>query len=255
MTPREPVVSVAIPVHDEESILRPACEELMARLEERGLDYELVISENGSRDRTREILRALAAERPRLRALHGDRPDYGGALRRAILEARGRYVLCDEIDLCDVRFYDRALAILEAGGADVVVGSKRAPGAEDRRPPFRRFATFAHNLLLRILFGFRGTDTHGPKALVRERVAPVAARCVSDRDAFASELVLRAGLERLRVVEIPIALAERRPPSVGLLRRVPDVLRQLARLFWVLRLRGRAAAEERPAVAEPDRRP
>jgi hypothetical protein len=74
------------------------------------------------------------------------------------------------------------------------------------------------------------------KAFSRVRIAPVASRCVVDRDVFASELVLRAGLEGKRVVEIPIELHEKRPPSVGLLRRVPNVLRQVARLFWVLRV-------------------
>jgi hypothetical protein len=37
-------------------------------------------------------------------------------------------------------------------------------------------------------------------------------------------------------VEIPIELHEKRPPSIGLLRRVPNVLRQVGRLFWVLRV-------------------
>ena len=64
----------------------------------------------------------------------------------------------------------------------------------------------------------------------------MASRCVVDRDVFASELVLRAGMEGNRVVEIPIELHEKRAPSVGLLRRVPNVLRQVARLFWVLRV-------------------
>ena len=90
--------------------------------------------------------------------------------------------------------------------------------------------------LLRMALGFHGTDTHGVKAFSREAIAPVAGRCVVDRDVFASELVLRAGLEGKRVVEIPVQLHEKRPPSVGLLRRVPNVLRQVARLFWVLRV-------------------
>ncbi len=243
-----PRLSIVIPVFDEEAIVREACEELMARLDERGHDYELILTENGSRDRTVEILQRLSAERPRLRWLHGDEPNYGMALRRGILAARGTFVLCDEIDLCDVRFYDRALPMLEAG-TDMVVGSKRAPGAEDHRPAFRRFATLVHNLLLRILLGFRGTDTHGPKAFVRERIAPTAARCVADRDVFASELVMRAGLEGKRVVEIPIVLAEKRPPSVHLLRRVPNVLRQVARLLWVLRVHSPARSEERAAAS------
>jgi glycosyltransferase involved in cell wall biosynthesis len=238
-----PRLSVVIPVFDEEGIVREACQELMARLDERGWDYELVLSENGSRDRTVEILRTLAAERPRLRFLHSDAPNYGLALRRGILEARGLYVVADEIDLCDVRFYDRALAILDAGGADMVIGSKRAPGSQDHRPAYRRVATAVHNTLLRVALGFQGTDTHGVKAFVRERIAPTAERCVVDRDVFASELVLRAGLEGKRVVEIPVTLEEKRPPSIALFKRVPNVLRQVAKLFWVLRVRAPPARD------------
>lgn len=242
MVPSTPELSVVIPVFDEEGIVREACEELMARLDERGWDYELLLSENGSKDRTLEILRALSAERPRLRFLHSDRPNYGLALKRGILEARGHHVVCDEIDLCDVGFYDRALPMLREGLADMVVGSKRAPGSEDRRPAYRRLATAAHNRLLRVALGFQGTDTHGVKAFVRERIAPTAARCVVDRDVFASELVLRAALEGRRVTEIPVTLAERRPPSIALFSRVPNVLLKVAKLIWVLRVRAPARA-------------
>jgi hypothetical protein len=38
------------------------------------------------------------------------------------------------------------------------------------------------------------------------------------------------------VVEIPVTLAEKRPPSIALFRRVPNVLKQVVRLFWVLRV-------------------
>ena len=158
-------------------------------------------------------------------------------------------MLCDEIDLCDLSFHDRALPLLEAGAAELVVGSKRAPGARDGRPLHRRLATWAHATLLRLLLGFRGTDTHGPKAFLRERLAPVVGRCLVDRDVFASELVIRAELDGVRVVEIPLALREKRPPSVGLWRRLPAVLTRVARLVWVLRFassrpRGSAAAAD-----------
>jgi len=230
-----PKLSVVIPVYNEESIVRETCLELMAALDQRGWEYELLLTENGSKDRTVELLEGLAAEHPRLRFIHSDQPNYGLALRRGILEARGTYVVADEIDLCDVRFYDRALAVLDAGGADMVVGSKRAPGSQDHRPAYRRVATAVHNTLLRVALGFQGTDTHGVKAFVRERIAPTAGRCVVDKDVFASELVLRAGLEGKRVVEIPITLEEKRPPSIALFRRVPNVLRQVGKLVWVLR--------------------
>ncbi len=248
-----PRLSIVIPVYNEETIVREACLELMARLDERGWDYELVLTENGSKDRTVEILRHLSEERPRLRYIHSDRPNYGLALKRGILEARGQYVGCDEIDLCDIRFYDRALAILDAGGADMVVGSKRAPGSEDHRPAYRRLATYVHNTILRIALGFQGTDTHGVKAFVRRRIGPTASRCVVDKDVFASELVLRAGLEGKKVVEIPISLQEKRPPSIALFKRVPNVLRQVVRLFWILRFRApaRVPAEDCEPAAVP----
>ena len=245
-----PDLSVVIPVFDEEEIVEQACRELMAQLDARGWDYELVLSENGSRDRTVAILERLARERPRLRFLSSPEPNYGLALKRGILAARGRLVVADEIDLCDVSFHDRALPILHAGRADMVVGSKRARGSEDLRPAYRRLATWVHNSLLRVALGFQGTDTHGVKAFWRAAIAPVAERCVVDRDVFASELVLRAGLEGKRVLEIPIALREKRPPSVGLVRRVPNVLRQVARLFWVLRFRSPARHGGR-GVARP----
>jgi glycosyltransferase involved in cell wall biosynthesis len=244
-----PYLTVVIPVFDEELIVREACRELIERLTERGYAFEVLVTENGSRDRTLEILKALSAEEPRLRYLHTERPNYGEALKRGILEARGHYVVADEIDLCDVGFYDRALAVLEKDGVDMVVGSKRAPGSRDLRPAYRRLATAVHNTVLRLVLGFKGTDTHGVKAFVRERIAPTAARCVVDRDVFASELVLRAGLEGKSVIEIPVTLAEKRPPSIALFKRVPNVLRQLVRLFWVLRVRARPAREAEPAHA------
>jgi glycosyltransferase involved in cell wall biosynthesis len=242
-------LTVVIPVYNEESIVREACQELMARLDERGWDYEVLVSENGSRDGTVEILRQLSAESPRLRFVHSDEPNYGLALRRGILEAAGEYVVADEIDLCDVRFYDRALRILDEGGADMVVGSKRAPGSLDRRPAYRRLATAVHNTVLRIALGFQGTDTHGVKAFVRDRIAPTAERCIADKDVFASELVLRAGLEGKEVIEIPVTLEEKRPPSIALFKRVPNVLRQVGRLFWVLRVRSPPEREGRRAQA------
>ncbi|HEX7487421.1 MAG TPA: glycosyltransferase family 2 protein [Anaeromyxobacteraceae bacterium] len=231
-----PKLSVVIPVYNEESIVRETCLDLMAALDQRGWEYELVLTENGSKDRTLDLLGGLAAEHPRLRFIHSDEPNYGLALRRGILEARGTYVVADEIDLCDPHFYDRALAVLDAGGADMVIGSKRAPGSHDHRPGYRRLATAVHNTLLRVALGFQGTDTHGVKAFVRERIGPTAERCVVDKDVFASELVLRAMLEGKRVIEIPITVGEKRPPSIALFRRIPNVLRQVAKLFWVLRV-------------------
>jgi hypothetical protein len=166
-------------------------------------------------------------------------PNYGKALRRGILEARGTWVICEEIDLCDLDFHRRALEHLRHGDADMVVGSKAMKGASDHRPLMRRAATRVLNGLLRVALDFRGTDTHGLKAFHRETVLPIVEQCVIDRDLFASELVIRIGRAGLRVLEIPIRLDEKRPPAINLVKRVPNVLRGMAKLTRVIRFGGK----------------
>jgi len=232
------MISIVIPVYNEASIVREAAAELCRKLDALRWEYELILSENGSRDGTLQILEALPAQLPRTRWLHEDDANYGRALKIGILQARGEVVICDEIDLCDVEFYQRALPILEQG-ADMVVGSKAMKGANDGRPLVRRLATRTITLLLRVVTGFRGTDTHGLTAFKRERLVDVARACVVDRDLFASEFVIRAQRMGRDVREIPIALQEKRPPSTHLLRRVPRVLKGLFKLGWTIRVRHR----------------
>ena len=233
-----PHVSVVIPVYNEEAIVEQAAADLTRGLDERQWDYEIIFAENGSKDRTPQLLEEMCRKNPRLRWFHNETPNYGSALKRGILEARGDLVVCDEIDLCDLVFYDQAVPRLERREADMIVGSKAARGASDRRPFVRRVATRMHNGLLRVTLGFKGTDTHGLKAFRRARLLPIIDRCVVDMDVFASELVVRAWREGLEVREIPIQLQEKRQPSIHLFKRVPNVLKNVARLVYVIRVRG-----------------
>ncbi len=241
-----PELSLVIPVYNEEAILEQSLDELCDRLDEAGLNYEVVLAENGSRDRTVELGQAVAARRPRVRVFSYPEPNYGGALREGILRARGRYVICEEIDLCDVGFHLRALEVLRADEADVVIGSKAMRGAADTRPVLRRVATKVYNGVLRVTLGFSGTDTHGLKALRREAVLPVVARCVVEFDVFASELVIRAERDGLRVHELPVTIEEKRAPSVHLVKRVPRVLKNLSRLWVSIHLSSGGVGSDRP---------
>jgi glycosyltransferase involved in cell wall biosynthesis len=230
-----PTLSVVIPVYNEEAILATSLTELIDQLAREGRSFEIIVAENGSRDRTVAIARELGARHPELRLLSLDEPNYGAALKRGIAAARGEYIVCDEIDLGDLDFYRRSLALLESKQAEFVIGSKAMPGSHDRRPPVRRVATLVINGMLRVLVDFRGTDTHGLKAFRRDRVADVAARCKVDRDLFASELVIRCYREGVHVVEIPVEVIEKRRPSINLLRRVPGVLKHMVRLTLLFR--------------------
>jgi glycosyltransferase involved in cell wall biosynthesis len=230
MSAAEPHLSVVIPVYNEEGILRGSVLELQQKLRRFGWSYEIVLCENGSRDRTVEIGKELEAESAEVRMLSVGKPNYGLAMKTGILSARGHYVICDEIDLLDTEFYARSMALLERSDTDLVVGSKTMVGSNDQRPIFRRVATRVYNGVLRVACHYRGTDTHGLKAFKREALLETAERCVLDRDVFASEFVIRAHREGKKVVEIPFAVREKRPPSINLVKRVPHVLKSVVKL-------------------------
>ncbi len=241
---KSPDVSVVIPVYNEEGILSASVHDLFSKIRASrkldGLTFEVILSANGCRDRTVDIAHGLMEQyKPELRLLTSEEPNYGKALRMGIEHARGEFVVCDEIDLCDVDFYERALYRLREENYDLVVGSKRLERSFDKRPPFRRFASSVVNWLLLLATGFEGTDTHGLKAFRRDRVLSVVRACVVDRDMFASELVIRAWRDAdLRVTEIPVEVIEKRAPSIQLTKRVPRVMRQLVTLAWVIRFGG-----------------
>ncbi len=226
----KPHVSIVIPVYNEEGILRGSVLELREKLRPFGFSYELILCENGSRDRTVEIGKEIEIDFPEVRMISIGQPNYGMAMKTGILAARGDFVICDEIDLCDTQFYARALALLERTDTDLVVGSKAMVGSNDQRPWVRRMGTRVYNGMLRAVCGFGGTDTHGLKAFKREVLLDTAQRCMLDRDVFASEFVIRAHREQKKVVEIPFAVHEKRPPSINLIKRVPHVLKSVARL-------------------------
>ena len=228
--PSKPHVSIVIPVYNEEGILRGSVLELREKLRPFGFSYELLLCENGSRDRTVEIGKEIEIDFPEVRMISIGQPNYGMAMKTGILAARGEFVICDEIDLCDTQFYARALALLERTDTDLVVGSKAMVGSNDQRPWVRRMGTRVYNGMLRTVCGFGGTDTHGLKAFKREVLLDTAQRCILDRDVFASEFVVRAHREHKKVVEIPFAVHEKRPPSINLIKRVPHVLKSVARL-------------------------
>ncbi len=84
----------------------------------------------------------------------------------------------------------------------------------------------------------RDASMRGLKAFVRAPLLPIARACVVEKDVFASEFVIRAYRAGLRVREIPVRVLEKRPPSINLVKRVPNVLKSLAKLTYAIRVKG-----------------
>ncbi len=229
-----PDCSVVLPAHNEEEILTTTVGELVDGLRERGLAFEILIVENGSTDDTAALAHRLGVEHPEVVAMSSPAPDYGQALRRGLLAARGTVVVNFDVDYYDLEFLDQAVQLVR-DGAGIVVGTKRGAGAEDTRPLLRRVVTGVFALLLRLLFGLRASDTHGMKALDRARVVPLAERCQLGTDLFDTELVLRAERAGLVVAELPVRVEERRPARSPIARRVLRTLVGLRKLRLALR--------------------
>lgn len=242
-----PLLSIVVPVHNEAAILESTLHNLRQRLEDWGIDHEILVCENGSSDDTARIARQVAAVSPSLLSCSLPEANYGRALRFGFLKARGRYVAAVNIDFIDFAFLEQALAAIEREGVDMVIGSKVLPGSVDRRPLSRRFLTRSFNWLLRRLFGTRLSDTHGLKLLRTGTVQPLIHACELEGEVFDTELLLRAERAGLRLKELPVVLEELRPSRYAVWRRIPSTIRDLAHLVWYFawRIRGEAGRKAR----------
>lgn len=233
-----------MPAHNEREYLEAAVKAVVSAMRSQGGDFEVIVSENGSSDGTLEEAERLACAYPEVRVVGCSQADYGMALRSGFLASAGGVVVNLDVDLVDLDFVERAVALLGSTDLAIVVGSKRSPGAQDRRSASRRLITAAFSAVLRFGFGLRISDTHGMKAMRREPLAELVEACRFGKDIFDTELVIRAERAGLRVGEIPVVVSETRPPRTSIARRIPRTLVGLARLRLALRQGGAGGQEQ-----------
>ena len=236
-----PRLSVVVPVFDEEPNLAPLVREIGAALA--GLDFELLVIDDGSRDGTRAALARLAAEEPRLRALRHDR-NYGqsAALASGFAAARGELLVTLDGDLQnDPADVPRLLAELERGW-DVVSGVRQ-----------RRQDSWVRRASSRIANGVR-------RAVLHDGISDVGCSLKAYRSRFVKRLPPFHGMHRFlpalasmegaRVTELPVAHRPRRfgKSKYNISNRLWRGIADLLGVWW---LRHRwvavAAIEEIPA--------
>ncbi len=148
-------------------------------------------------------------------------------MRAGFIEASG----ADWIVNFDIDYFSGSfVAGLLESNADVVIASKRAPGSDDRRTVIRRLGTLTFNVLLRLLFGSRVSDTHGIKGFRGTVVRELVPASTRTEDLFDTELVLRAERAGFRIDEVPVVVEELREARSSFIRRIPRTLRGLLQL-------------------------
>jgi glycosyltransferase involved in cell wall biosynthesis len=161
-------LSVVLPAFNEEANIERVVRDCLAYLEGTGLDYELVVTNDGSRDRTGDVLNRLATEIPRLRPQHHPQNrGYGAALRTGFDAATKRFVFYMDGDgQFDIRELDNILPL--ATDEDHIVTGYRI----ERRDPFMRRlnAKLFGGWLVRILLDVRVRDLNCAFKLIPKKV-------------------------------------------------------------------------------------
>ncbi len=228
-------ISVVVPVYNEAEYIPEALPALIDTMARTGADYTIHLVENGSTDGTAEAARAVGGERVVIDSL--PEPDYGKAMRHGFQTATGDWVVNFDIDYFSIDFVNAVLA--QPDDVDLVIGSKRDPSSDDRRPPMRRLATRVFNILLRVILDSGVSDTHGMKAFRKALLEDLTNAVVSNQDLFDTELVIRAERAGYSIVEVPVTVEETRAAKSSLIKRAPRTIAGLFRVRKALRAEAR----------------
>jgi glycosyltransferase involved in cell wall biosynthesis len=208
INPAPPVVSVVMPVLNEEEAIGSCIKKIQDTFRQAGIDGEIVVSDNGSTDRSVEIAESMG-----VRVVHQPLRGYGNAYLKGFAEAHGKYLIMgDADDTYDFTLIPLFVKKLDEG-LDFVTGSRYAEGGDAN-------ITFLHRyvgnpiltLILNVLFGTKYTDVYcGYRAFTREAYQCI--QPVSPGMEFNLELAINAHLAGLKIAEIPIQLAPRKGES------------------------------------------
>lgn len=201
-----PFLSIIIPAYNEESRLPNTLEQALRFIQAQPYSSEVLIVENGSQDRTSEVVQDFIQGQTGFRLLHEAQRGKGLAVRRGMFEARGAYrFMCDAdlsmpIDEIN-RFLPPALE-----DYDIAIASREAPGSiRYDEPLYRHLGGRAINLMIRLLAlpGLHDTQC-GFKCFRASVIEDLFRRQTLTGWSFDIELLFVARRRKYKIVEVPI---------------------------------------------------
>ena len=226
-------ISIVVPVHNEERILKKQVESLCRDVSENvSQDFEIILVENGSRDRTIDVAREIARKNNSVKVLTLKPANYGMAVREGMLQSTGKYIFQFDIDYWDINFSRMCFALLSFD-YDMIIGTKNSSLSIDRRDLLRRFISQVFRLFLHILFKLRVSDTHGIKFWRNsDRLRKIIAECRPANHMFDTELVIKVQYAGFNLMELPVEIRELRKSSIPIIARIPTAIKELIELWF-----------------------
>ncbi len=243
-----PLLSIIIPAYNEEIRLPDTLEKIQRFLEQQTYAAEVIVVENGSRDRTLQIAREFAAKHPSFRALHEERRGKGNAVRTGMLAAAGEYrFICDADLSMPIEQVNRFLPP-QLESMDVAIASREAPGSvRYNEPEYRHLTGRVFNTLVRWLAlpGLQDTQC-GFKCFRAAVAADVFQRQTIDGWTFDVEVLYVARRHGYKIQEIPIDWYFNPESKVRVLRDSWQMFKDLLKI----RANGRRGAYDAPSGAD-----
>ena len=195
-------LSVVFPMWNEEEYIERAVSAARATLDDMGVDYEIVIVDDASTDRTGAMADALAAADPRIRVVHNKTNlKLGGTLRAGYAAATKDLILYTDADLpFDLSEVPRAVRLLEYQHADVLSAYRFDRTLEG---PLRAVYTFFYTLLIRSLFDLPIKDVNFSFKLFR-RALLEKFPLKSDGSLIDAEFLIRARKSGATIIQIGV---------------------------------------------------
>lgn len=232
-------VSVCFPAYNEEATIRGVLEEAHDLLDGSGLDYEILVCDDGSTDATGRIVDGIAARVPRMRVIHHARNQgIHETFEHLYREARKEFVFLNSTDRqWDTRVLFEMLPL--AREHDVVLATR----VRKHYGPARAVVSWGFNVVPRLLFGVRTADAGAVKLVRREIIERFA--LVSRSPFSEAERLIRASRAGYRITERPTVTAARRAGRARGVSRtlVLDSLRDAGRVWLALRAERRRGAD------------
>ena len=228
-------ISLIIPMYNEEKIIAETAKTLSAYMKEHFESYEILFSNDGSRDECARIVRDLDLPNVRVTGYEQNQGK-GAAVRYAVMESKGDFVMFTDADLaygCEViqRAYD---LFLQSRGEDVklILGSRNL--GKDGYEGYTFLRKVMSKVYLRVLClvgGFRLSDSQcGCKAFEGEAAREIFRRCHVNGFAFDFEAILWADKLGYAAREMPVKVLSHGESKVHVVRDTIRMLRDLRKI-------------------------